>query len=298
MFAKRQLWLLLAAGVTATATAQQPAPPTTDLLEMKDGSSLRGLILRNQADSLTFQTKQGERTIPKSEIRRIHEEADSDVYIKQVTGRAKLPSWRAIVHDFRDHDAIWRVQLIPSVSVTQGELRNIPYLSFNVNKQGKLNIYGDPEDPVAIEFGIYGKRGRSDKYPRMVREFLAGHLNTRDEIAALYSLSLKGDKKQAGDLVFKITPPTAPEANGGWWVTVYDPKRIDKARVGDWQYAAVTRPFDEVYHKNGTLKEDDSKMFHEWLASAIVNLPAQLPRIRGFYRDDSGAFRVIRMEQP
>jgi hypothetical protein len=296
MFAKPQLLAtLMALALTAAALAQQAKPPGTDRLEMKDGTSIRGLILRNDANNVLIRTGRGDLTIPKSDISRIQEEADDDVYVAELTAPGKLPSWRAIVHDFRDHDAVWRVQLAPSASVTEGTLRNIPYLSFNVNQRGILNIYGNPDDPVAIQFGIYGKRGRSDKYHQMVREFLAGHLNTRKEISTLYSLSLRGDKKSADNLVFEITPPTAPGAHGGWWVSVYDPRRVEKARVGAKEYAALTRPFAEVFTPDGTLREDASARFDQWLADSIMRLPAALPKIRGFYRDETGVFHVMRI---
>jgi hypothetical protein len=295
MFAKLQLAGLFFLAIAGATTAQQPRPPATDRIEMKDGTTLRGLILRNDANSVLLQSAAGERVIPKSDISRIQEEADNEVYVAAVTAKGKLPSWQAIVHDFRDHDAVWRVQLAPSASFTEGALRNVPYLSFNVNLRGILNIYGNPDDPVAIQFGIYGKRGRSDRYHQMVREFLAGHLNTREEISTLYSLSLRGDKKSAGTLVFEITPPTGSGANGGWWVSVYDPRRVEKARVDAKKYAALTRPFTEIFTPDGRLQEEASARFDQWLASSIMKLPAAIPKIRGFYRDETGIFHVMRI---
>ena len=172
------LFFTLLVGVAHAAKAPLPTP---DELEMKDGRNLRGLILKNTADSVLFQTAAAEQLIPKDSILRIREEADRDVYLTQVTGNGKLPSWNAIIHDFRDHDAVWRLQIIPSAAITSGDFRNIPYLAFNVNKYGRLNILGDPSDPVGIQFAIFGKKGRSSKYHQIVREFLAGPLNNRRE---------------------------------------------------------------------------------------------------------------------
>ncbi|MBU3665322.1 MAG: hypothetical protein FGM15_05520 [Chthoniobacterales bacterium] len=298
MTAIRRAGILAAAfaGLAALPLHASNQPGIPDQLEMKDGRSLRGMILKNSADSVLFQTRDGEVVIPKSSIRRIREEADQDVYLAQVTGRGKLPSWQAIVHDFRDHDTVWRVELIPPVAVQSGEFKNIPYTSFLVNKQGRMNIYGDPDNPVAIEFGIYGKRGRSSRYHQIVREFLAGHLYSRKEIAALYSLSLAGDTHRAGNLAFKITPPTAPGANGGWWIAVYDPSRLASARVGEAEYAKVTRPFSEVNNADGTLRQLSSALWDNWLVAAVRQLPAHIPKIRGFYRDENGVFHVMRLD--
>jgi hypothetical protein len=279
-----------------SAFAQQPV--VTDQIDMQDGRSLRGLILKNTAQSVILQTTQGEISVPKSDIRRIREETDRDVYVTAVTGRGRLPSWRAIIHDFRDHELVWRLQLIPSAAVTEGTFRNIPYMSFNVNQRGVLNIYGNPEDPVAVQFAIRGKRGRELRIQQMVREFLAGHLHSRKEISTLYSLSLRGDNKIADNLGFNITPPGAPGSHGAWSVTVYDPKRLDSARVADKAYAVLTRPFQTVFTKDGSVQPDILQDKENWFAKVVNFLPEKLPKIRGFYRDKEGVFHVMRLEPP
>ncbi len=285
--------LTLLAGMALAAKAPLPTP---DELEMKDGRHLRGLILKNTADSVLFQTAAGEQMVPKESILRIREEADRDIYLAQVTGNGKLPSWNAIIHDFRDHDAVWRLQIIPSAAITSGDFRNIPYLAFNVNKYGRLNVLGDPSDPVGIQFAIFGKKGRSSKYRQIVREFLAGHLNNRREIAALYSLSPHGDKKMAGDLAFEVTPPSSPDAHGAWALTIYDPKRLEGARVDDRRYAAMTRAFDQINRADGTMRSGSGDHLDQWLVSSIMNMPSQVPKIRGFQRDESGVFQILRFE--
>ncbi len=294
---RRPLVLLLAGAALAGGSLLAQGPVRTpDELEMKDGRHLRGLILKNTADAVLFQSATGEQLIPKDSILRIREEADRDIYLSQVTGNGKLPSWTAIVHDFRDHDAVWRVQLIPSAAITSGEFRNIPYLSFAVNKFGRLNILGDPSDPVGIQFAIFGKKGRSSKYHQIVREFLAGHLNSRSEIAALYSLSARGDKKTAGDLAFQVTPPTSPDAHGAWAVTVYAPNRLARARVDDRRYAAMTKPFAEINRPDGTLQAGSEERLDQWLVSTIMELPAQVPKIRGFQRNEQGVFQILSLQ--
>jgi len=285
--------LVLFAGVALAAKAPLPTP---DELEMKDGRNLRGLILKNTADSVLFQTAAGEQLIPKESILRIREEADRDVYLSQVTGNGKLPSWNAIIHDFRDHDAVWRLQIIPSAAITSGDFRNIPYLAFNVNKYGRLNVLGNPSDPVGVQFAIFGKKGRSSKYHQIVREFLAGHLNNRREIAALYSLSPHGDRKIAGDLAFQVTPPSSPDAHGAWALTIYDPARLERARVDDRRYAAMTRPFDQINRADGTMRSGSGERLDQWLVSAIMDMPSQVPKIRGFQRDEGGVFQILRFE--
>lgn len=284
-------------GATQTLSAQRHTPlggqTMPDSLELADGTTLNGLIVRNTADSVLFQTEKSEVDIPKSQIRRIHDEMEGEVVFPQLMAPGHLPSWRAMVFDLRNHDSIHKLQQIPSATIKEGYLRNIPYLSFRVNEQSAFNIYGDPNDPVAIEFGMYGKQRKQGKYHRIVREFLAGHLQTREQIAALYSLSFAGDDKRAGPLALRITPPQSAGDHGGWWICLYNPSRLDAARLSDAKYARVTLPFDEISFRDGRIKEENLSKNENWLAAMVRQATGTVPKVRGFYRDEDGAFRLI-----
>ncbi|MEX1045634.1 MAG: hypothetical protein WEC73_05850 [Chthoniobacterales bacterium] len=299
MFAKHHLAAVAALGIAATAATAAPQPSsldqqtTPDRLEMKDGRALQGLILKNTADSVLFQTRTNEMLVPKEQIRRIHDEIDGDIVFEEIASKGRLPSWRAMVTDLRNHDDIRSLQQIPATTIEEGFLRNIPYLSFRVNKQSEFNVYGNPLDPVAIEFGMYGRQRNSSKYRQIIREFLAGHLHAREEIAALYSLNLRGDEKRAGQLAFKIIPPGQADAYGGWWLVVYDPQRLDRSRVTDAKYAAVTRPFTEINNRDGSLRVRNQQEQQNWLATMMEDFTGRVPQIRGFYRDKDGIFRLF-----
>jgi hypothetical protein len=285
------------------AAATQPLPAQRykplggdampDSLELADGTQLRGLILRNTADSVLFQTADNEREIPKSNIRRIHDEMEAEMVFPELLAPGHLPSWRTMVFDLRNHDSIHSLQQIPSAAIKEGYLRNIPYLSFRVNEQSAFNIYGNPNDPVAIEFGMYGKQRRSGKYHRIAREFLAGHLQSREQIAALYSLSLTGDDKRVDPLALRITPPQKAGPHGGWWMTLYNPSRLASARISDEKYARFTLPFEQINLRDGRVREENLRKNEGWLATMVDQLTGSVPKIRGFYRDEDGVFRLI-----
>jgi hypothetical protein len=264
-----------------------------DRLEMLDGSSLRGLILRNSPHEVLLQTEKSEILVPKSGIRRIHDGPDDDVFYADITNRGDLPSWRSIVHDLRTHDSIQFFEQIPATSIDNGLLRNIPYLSFRVNRHAELNVYGDHDNPAAIEFGIYGRGRLTDQKRRVFREFIAGHLDTREEIAALYSLGRDKREARAGQLAFRLISPDDPDGFGGWWIVVYHAGRLEKARVNDRAYARVTLPFDQVNRRNGSLRTDAAQTNLSWLSRKMHELTGQIPDLRGFYRDKDGVFRLI-----
>lgn len=266
-----------------------------DSIVFKDGRTIHGLIIKNSVDSVLLQEEFGEQTYPKSEIVRIRDEADIGVLFTDITRKADLPSWRVMANDLRTHDEIKSLVEIPATTVTTGEFRNVPYISFRANRDIELNIYGDPNDPVGIELGIYGSRKNNVKLQKALRSYFAGFLTTRQEIAALYGLDLKKGIATAGDITFETTPPTDEDAFGAWWISLYDRKGLDAARLSEAKYAALTKPADEVIDRNGRViaqgwtEKDVEELEH------FKDLNGQgKVLLRGFYRDANGDFRLLK----
>jgi len=264
-----------------------------DTVVMNDGIRLHGLIIKNDAQKVVLQERLEEVEIPKAHIRRIEDQGEAGVYFADLVTPGKLPPWRMIVQDLRTDDNITSFREIPATTIDVGPLRNIPYLSFRINKQVEMNVYGDPEDPVCLEFGVYEHGSSSLLLKKTLRAYLAGCLSSRAQIAALYSLSDTGGEKQVGNLSFKITSGSAPDAYGGWWFSVADPKRLAEERVSDATYRKLTLPFDEVNTKSGRLREDRSLSHNKYFSSAMASWNGIMPELRGFYRDAKGQFKLL-----
>lgn len=278
---------------TPTLPAAFDAAP--DTLVLKDGREVHGLIVRNTVDAVLLQEQHVENLYPKSEIVRIRDEADDDAIFTDVLRRGTLPSWRVLANDFRTHDAIRSLTEIPATTIDVGEFRNVPYKSFRINDNVELNIYGDPSSPAGLELGIYGRHANDTKLQKQLRGYLAGYLTSRAEVAALYNLDLAADgTHRAGNLVFEITQPSAADAYGAWWVSIYNPTEIDAIRLTDAEYARITHPAEEIIDANGRLKpgswsdenlDDSERLDAEGPNAAVL--------ARGFYRDENGDFRLI-----
>ena len=263
-----------------------------DTIVMNDGKELHGMIVKNDSMNVVLPQRMGEVEIPKKYIRRIQDEGDAGVYFADVVDSGKLPPWRMIVQDLRTDDNIHSFRQIPATTIDNGFLKNIPYLSFRVNKHTEMNVYGNPEDPVCLEFGVYEHGDQITKFKKMIRAYLAGCLNSRAEIAALYALSEKGDERQVGKLRFRVTPPTSPDAYGGWWIQVYEPNRIKEARVSDSEYRKDTLPFSEVNTANGQLRDDRTLKHEKFLSDTMMKWSNMIPGLRGFYRDKDGELKL------
>ncbi len=264
-----------------------------DSVALNDGTVLHGLILKNSATELIIQTRDGESRIPKDFIRRIDDAPDDGVVYSSLVGRDKLPEWRAIVHDLRTHDGVRNFEQIPPTRIDNGLLRNIPYISFRINRHSELNVYGDPQDPVAVEFGVFGSRGLKKEKKRVFGSFLAGHLHSREQIAALYSLGPKNREARAGQLGFRLIKPPDPDSYGGTWIVVYRPDLMERSRLPDAAYAELTRPFEEINHRDGSLRRGTGDNLGDWLDRTRETLTGRQPGLRGFYRDKDGVFRLL-----
>jgi hypothetical protein len=276
------LLLLATASHASEDTFQAP-----DRLVLKDGRTVRGLILKNTSQAVLLQERHAERSYPKSEILRILDAPDVQTEFTGVTARGDLPSWRIIANDLRTNDAIQTLVEIPAVGITEGVFRNVPYKSFRVNGDLELNIYGDPEDPAGIELGIHGRRQSSPKLRSLLRAYLAGFLGSRQEVAALYAVPFSGGTRRTHPLVFEVTPHEAPDAFGAWWLSLYDDTELNRIRLSDEEYAALTLPFEEVQSPRGRLLQNamDRRAMQKAEEAGTV--------LRGFYRDRFGDFRRL-----
>jgi hypothetical protein len=274
--------------------AADDADHSPDTLHLLDGTVVHGLIIKNSKDSVLIQQETGELDIPKSKIVRIIDNADRNVLYTGMNRKGQLPSWRVIANDLRTHDAVKSLVEIPATVIDVADFKNVPYKSFRVNEDVELNIYGDPENPAGVELGIYGPRSADKKLRKLLRAYLAGFLTTREEISALYSLGLSKGKTQVGNIVLEITPANAFDAFGAWWVSLYNPKELNKVRLSDAEYKRLVRPVNEIIDKKGRVisggwsrkdAERSRKIRAEGSSARVI--------LKGFYRDSDGIFRLI-----
>jgi hypothetical protein len=225
-----------------------------DSILLKDESRQRGVIVKNTADAVFLQQRYGISEFPKSGIVRIFDGVDVGMEFVEAEQKGDLPSWRVMVNDIRNNDAIKSLRQIPATHIDNGYLKNVPYLSFRINDYIEMNVYGNPDDPAAIEFGVYGKLASNDKMRRTIRSFMAGFLSSRSEVGAIYSIPFTGGEKSAGDFRIRITPASAPDAYGAWWICLYNPKTLEAARMGDAAYAKLTMPPEQVVGSSGKVR--------------------------------------------
>ena len=134
-----------------------------------------------------------------------------------------------IIQTFADKFRAGDLQQVPSEFIDTGTFRRVPYLSYEA-AQFELNIYGDPQHPAGVEIGVYAGK---DSTKEEIRNLMARLLQQAADRELLHGLALTQDQIERAGLTFEITPPTADDAFGGWWISIYDKNAIDKARASD-----------------------------------------------------------------
>lgn len=265
-----------------------------DRIIMKDGTVEEGLVIKNDATSIVLEQQAGDRMIKKHDIQRIDDAHKNLSYFAELADRDKAPPWRMMVQDMRCNDAVKSFVQIPATRIYGSYLKNVPYLSFYINDYAEMNIYGNPKDPACVELGAYAHGEKLKRFQTIARQFFAGYIGSREGIAALYHLNLNGDQKRVGNFIYRVTPASDADSQGGWWISIYDPVRLKKARVSDELYNKMTLPSHDIRAKDGKLKHDLEEKYRQFLNLSMIRWLGKLPGFHGFYRDGQNKLQVIR----
>ncbi|MCY1074139.1 hypothetical protein [Archangium lansingense] len=154
---------------------------------------------------------------------------------KQPVTEGRLIDSGLIIETFATRFGAKDLKQIPSEVIDVGIFRYVPYFSYETSR-GELNIYGDPQHPAGVEIGIYaGKTSTKQE----LRNLMAGLLQQAADRELVHGLSLDEDKLERAGLTFEVTPPTANDGFGGWWISIYDAAAIDRARASDAEMKTI-----------------------------------------------------------
>lgn len=215
---------------------------SSDSIILKDGNILIGNILRQDNDRVVIELDYGVFNIPISRIQTVKREAAEQASTNEplVSGQV-IPPWRNIVNRVNTMSWVTGYQQIPATVIDTGVFKDVPYLSLRINDDYELNIYGDPDKPVAVEIGIYRRLLDSETAKNNCLNFIAELMPASVPKSVFSQLSRTGaDKKDIGELSFETTPPTAADSYGGWWITVYNEREVDQARASQKELSVIT----------------------------------------------------------
>lgn len=252
-------------GFTTSAPAAAPtsdpaANRSSDFVLLYSGEKIGGQILSQTKNAVIMMRDASHVSIPKHDIQRIYDSSEGDLaFTDLLLKKGSFPPWWVPAYDLFFLDWLKTFEQIPATVIDSGELKNVPYLSFRANRNFELNIYGDPKHPAGIEIGVYGPQRSNPQTQKMLREFMTSYLHSIKEIRALQSLPASGGRVSVDDMTIAILPPDSDEAYGGWWVSLWYPKSLARARVPASQLDAVTHTQAEIVEKTVSATAWDKK---------------------------------------
>jgi hypothetical protein len=143
---------------------------------------------------------------------------------------------------------------IPSTVIDKGVLRWVPYTSYRAGDY-ELNVYGDPTAPAGFEIGIHNELLKSAAAKKNCFDLISALLDDPADRALLASLNSEIDKKVRNGVTFEITPVTAEDAYGGWWISVYSEPLLDRSRATPKELEKITTTRESVKRTDVEKKE-------------------------------------------
>ncbi|MEI8373514.1 MAG: hypothetical protein WCJ35_11865 [Planctomycetota bacterium] len=129
---------------------------------------------------------------------------------------------------------------IPATVIDVGIMRNVPYKSYLAGGDYEINVYGDPESPAGFEIGVHGPLVNDDQAKQNCIECACKLLGEPADQQVVRAMSMEKDQKVRNGVTFEVTPPSASDAYGSWWVSIYDDHALDAARASDAELKSIT----------------------------------------------------------
>lgn len=226
-----------------------------DVIRLENGGTLEGVVLRETPTALVIRLKYATVTLDKSEVSAVEKKAPEE---GPAAAPGRLPRWDRAIEVVASRPWAGEFRQIPATVIDKGVFRHVPYMS---HKSGnwEFNLYGDPDRPAGIEIGVYKELLRSDEARKECFEVLAALLRDPADVEVLRSLRPEADRKERAGLTFEVTPETAEDAYGGWWVSVYDARELDAARATEEELKQITVPEEDLKEERGTVAQTESR---------------------------------------
>lgn len=162
--------------------------------------------------------------------------------LKSTASTNRSPEWKVILFTLSRQPWATNIKQIPATVIEKGVFRHVPYVSFRCGVDYELNIYGDLDNPAGFEIGAGRKLANDPAAQKHCIEFVKELLPALADKEAVAALDRAGASNQREGLTMEVTPPTAEDSYGGWWVSVYEEPRLELARATERDLKEITVP--------------------------------------------------------
>ncbi len=217
--------------------------PAADVVALKSCQELKGNIVSETEHVVVLKQGENVQRLLRNDIafiRRGNEGAPGAAPVQTSLDR-RLLGFEQLIETALKHPWAKDLHQVPATVIDKGVLRNVPYLSYRA-AQFEINIYGDPDHPAGMEVGVYGGKVASK---REIRDVMTEFLLHAEDKEVVRQLSLAQDKREREGMTFEVTPPTAADSYGGWWISFYDACAFERARASENELKEISEEASE-----------------------------------------------------
>jgi len=223
----------------------QILPTRGDVITLSESNVVNGTILRTNTTDILVLTEYSTVSCAKSNIVSVTFEPASF----SLSPNGRLPDFRTTLRLLAVQSWASELKQIPATVIDNGPMKNVPYLSFRCGDDYEVNIYGDLDHPAAIEAGTYRKLKADPLAKSHCENFILSLLRDSADKDIVKGLSWEQDLKTRDGLTFEVTPPTAPDAYEGWWLSVYSETELAHSCASEKELKEITAsPFRKDEH--------------------------------------------------
>jgi hypothetical protein len=200
----------------------------SDTLVFESGRTVTGTVLQTNDVNVLMLTDAGALNYARVIISEIKLDRAEEL---DPQGTNRIPNYRTALLCLSRQPWANDLKQIPATVIDRGILRNVPYVSYRCGELYEVNIYGDLDHPAGIEAGVYRRLTDDNTAKSNCIDFISSTLRRSNDKDIVRALDRLKDLKNRDGLTFEITPPSAPDAYLGWWVSVYSEQELDHARA-------------------------------------------------------------------
>jgi hypothetical protein len=278
---------------------------TADSLELRNGHSLECTVLQVRETSILVFHGSAMIPVPRADVVTINRDVagtEPPSTVERLSTR--LPDYPSVAKTVAKRSWATDLKQIPATVINVGAFRNVPYKSHRAGREYEINVYGDPESPAGFEVGLHRAPADGNEAKENCIECVCRLLGDRADQQVVHGLNREKSLTTRNGVTFEITPPTDPDAYGGWWVSVYDEKALDAARATEKEMKSISvarSSLSAATNSNatsaGSKRRDDIDALSAWSPndltyartpthSARESAPGGQVYVRGYTRKD------------
>jgi hypothetical protein len=210
---------------------------SADTLTFQNNKTIQGTVLQTNGENVLVLVDYGTMRFGAASLKNIRH--DQTTIRSAAASTNRLPQFKSAMVQLCRESWASKLEQIPATVIETGILHNVPYTSFRCGDDYEVNIYGDLDNPAGIEAGVYRKLVSDPRARKNCVDFITSLLPPADS-DFLKLLNIIKDLQTRNGLTFEITPPTDPDAYGGWWISIYSEKALNKARASDAELQQIS----------------------------------------------------------